>query len=979
MVAYISNNYPEDYNDWVESSEFVALLDVIAMFGHNLAYRVELNSRNNFLSTAVRQDAIHKLSDFLGYTPRRNITSEGKLKITSIRTNEAIIGNDGLSLAGQEILFEDLTNSANIDNFISVMNATLSRLTQFGSPHKQNIINGSTVQFYNMNSEPSQHPIGISGTVLGNATPFEIINIDYAPEDNRVIEKTPDPESEFSIIYNNDGAGVTSNNTGFFVGLKQGTLQYKDFPIATPKDSMTLDIVSSNINNTDVWVQTIDNQGNILKTWTQVGTVNGSSTVYNTLGSGLRDIYSVRTLKNNSITIVFPDGEFGNLPSDTIRVWFRTSMNASYNLRPSDMATSTINIDYIGSGNKVYTATLKVQLRESIVNSSSSESLLEIKKNAPQAYASQDRMITANDYNTLLSTESSNVVKIKSVNRTHSGHSRYNKFNDPTGTYSNLQLFGKDGTLSKTNRVKKSFVSDINPAKLIRDYISPILSDSEVLNFYYNSTIPTYPESPAGDIVWRYSGHNVTNVEPISTGAFYIDNVVQQVGEGATELANIRTGSFVKFTNNGDTYWANVGKIYKDGLGVDDDSGTPQGVTPSGHGAISLDRDIPSNSTVMAIYPPFPRQFSTETVADIIDSLAENQTFNLKYDKDLSTWIIGADVDNNPEDTTAYPDILTSEDWMIYVEYDTSTNGHTVYYRTLRYEFGSESTFFSNITNEYRLDETTNKKKRDTIDIHNVDERHKLFVYGHPLDQTGTTIDHKVIVVLGDYNNDNRTDNPEMFNDIFGYASGLDNLRFEWEHVPYTNELVDPSFTNIIDVFMLTTNYDTEYRDYMADSTGHLLEPLPPTISELNQQFSQVSDKKAMSDKIIYRPVIYRPLFGPKAKEELQAKVKVVKIKNSNVTDSELKFKIVEAVQEFFLLDNWDFGETFYFTELASFIHTRLPGIVGSIVIVPQSSGSIFGDLFQVSLNDDEIFISDLDANDIDIVEDMYQETIYTN
>ncbi len=315
---------------------------------------------------------------------------------------------------------------------------------------------------------------------------------------------------------------------------------------------------------------------------------------------------------------------------------------------------------------------------------------------------------------------------------------------------------------------------------------------------------------------------------------------------------------------------------------------------------------------------------------------------------------------------------------MIYVEYDTSTDGHTVYYRTIRYEFGSDKTFFSNITNEYRLDEDTNKKKRDTIDILDGDSSHTLFVYGHPLDQTGTTIDHKVIVVLGDYNNDNRTDNPEMFDDIFGYASALSDLRFEWEHVPYTNELIDPSFTNIIDVFMLTTDYDGEYRNYMADSTGTVIEPLPPTISELNQQFNQVSDKKAMSDKIIYRPVIYRPLFGPKAKEELQAKVKVVKIKNSNVTDSELKFKIVEAVQEFFLLDNWDFGETFYFTEMASYIHSQLPGMVGSIVIVPQSSGSIFGDLFQVSLNDDEIFISDLDANDIDIVEDMYQETIYT-
>jgi hypothetical protein len=395
MVTYISNNYPEDYNDWVESSEFVALLDVIAQFGHNLAYRVELNSRNNFLSTAVRQDAIHKLSEFLGYKPRRNITSEGKLKIISIRTNESIIGNDGLNLAGQEILFEDTTNSGNIDNFISVINATLSRLTQFGSPHKQNIINGSTVQFYNMNNVSGQNTIDVSGLVLGESESFEILNIDYDSDNNSIIEKTPNPESQFSLIYTNDGAGVTSNGTGFFVGLKQGTLQYKDFVINNPKDSMSLDIPSTNINNTDVWVQTIDNQGNILKTWTPVSTATGSSTVYNTLGKGLRDIYSIQTLKNNSISIVFPDGEFGNLPNGTIRVWFRTSLNQSYNLRPSDMGTSIVTIDYVGGDNNVYTVTLKVQLRESIINSSSSESLLEIKKNAPLVYATQDRMITA--------------------------------------------------------------------------------------------------------------------------------------------------------------------------------------------------------------------------------------------------------------------------------------------------------------------------------------------------------------------------------------------------------------------------------------------------------------------------------------------------------------------------------------------------------------------------------------------------------
>lgn len=77
MVDYVRNNYPENYNDWIESSEFVALLDVVAQFGHNLAFRVDLNTRNNFLSTAERQESIFKLAEFLGYTPRRNVPAFG--------------------------------------------------------------------------------------------------------------------------------------------------------------------------------------------------------------------------------------------------------------------------------------------------------------------------------------------------------------------------------------------------------------------------------------------------------------------------------------------------------------------------------------------------------------------------------------------------------------------------------------------------------------------------------------------------------------------------------------------------------------------------------------------------------------------------------------------------------------------------------------------------------------------------------------
>ena len=58
MVDYIRQNYPESYTDWVESAEFVSLLDVVARFGHALAFRVDINARNNFISTAERTDSI---------------------------------------------------------------------------------------------------------------------------------------------------------------------------------------------------------------------------------------------------------------------------------------------------------------------------------------------------------------------------------------------------------------------------------------------------------------------------------------------------------------------------------------------------------------------------------------------------------------------------------------------------------------------------------------------------------------------------------------------------------------------------------------------------------------------------------------------------------------------------------------------------------------------------------------------------------
>ena len=62
MIQYLRDNYPEDFNDYIESSEYLALIDLIAFLGQNISYRIDLNSRENFLELADRRDSVLRLS-----------------------------------------------------------------------------------------------------------------------------------------------------------------------------------------------------------------------------------------------------------------------------------------------------------------------------------------------------------------------------------------------------------------------------------------------------------------------------------------------------------------------------------------------------------------------------------------------------------------------------------------------------------------------------------------------------------------------------------------------------------------------------------------------------------------------------------------------------------------------------------------------------------------------------------------------------
>ena len=195
---------------------------------------------------------------------------------------------------------------------------------------------------------------------------------------------------------------------------------------------------------------------------------------------------------------------------------------------------------------------------------------------------------------------------------------------------------------------------------------------------------------------------------------------------------------------------------------------------------------------------------------------------------------------------------------------------------------------------------------------------------------------------------------------------GRSSISFQYKHNAGQETRIDPSVSNIVDVYLLERTYDNLYRIWLQDGGA---KPMPSTSDQLRINYSgTLNPLKSLSDQIIYHPVKYKILFGSTAEEALQATFKVVKNPKTNVSDAVIKTRVIAAVNEFFALDNWDFGDAFYFTELAAYVHNQLAPDLLTAVIVPNQSGQSFGSLFQINSAADEIFISGATVDDVSII-----------
>jgi hypothetical protein len=205
---------------------------------------------------------------------------------------------------------------------------------------------------------------------------------------------------------------------------------------------------------------------------------------------------------------------------------------------------------------------------------------------------------------------------------------------------------------------------------------------------------------------------------------------------------------------------------------------------------------------------------------------------------------------------------------------------------------------------------------------------------------------------------------------------GRKDLRFKYNHIAADTRRIDPALSNLIDVYVLTRTYNNNFKNWLKTDRKESTRPVPPTSQELRDLIGQIERVKGMSDDIVYHPVKFKILFGSKAIPTLRAKFKVVKRPNSFVSDNEVRSRVVTATDLFFANANYNFGDTFFWTELSAFIHLQLSNLVSSIVVVPEYTDGEFGDLFQITSSPEEILLQDLTVDDVVVVDSINQSTL---
>lgn len=1004
LIDYIKLYFPERFSDFIESSELIAIVECFAYITELLSYRVDVNAHENFILTAQRKQSILRLAKLISYNPSRNVPARGLVKLTSISTTESVFDSRGTNLANTTIRWNDQNNPNWKEQFFLVINKILRQEVGTVDPGDRIQVDDVLFELYELENKPlSNGVISYSVTADGLSFPMELVP--SALNEFGPYERRPTNNSVFSFLYGSDGLGDSSNTTGFFCFTKQGTLQKTTAQFDGITPNQTFDINIDNINETDVWVNQIDpNTLELINSvnfdalnrnlglqgeWNKVDIENGQNVVFNT--NLQRNKYEIETLEDDQIRLVFGDGEFSDIPSGTFEVWYRTSANQDVVIPQIAASDVSANFDYVDSNSSSQSFTFTFSFINSLTNGASSEDIENIRRVAPSRYYTQDRMVNGRDHN-VFPLQDITIKKVRTVNRTFAGDSNYITWHDPSGTYENVKIFGNDLAVYFNTDGATRFGNPNTQAPLdfVVDVVEPVLSEVGLLVFHLQNdlALPTreLTVTQRADLVDRIDDAENTlgPLYPIYLQYSYSGTEWEWIVWDLSQSGNVGYPTEEEVSVIIDRTATSWTVYFKDTRINVESPSTRFWIDDPTQSTVNIDTLNSTYDQIILLQANVDATRQSVLSSDLRFNIIGNESSTVLPNTGLPniTKLNVIPVDTNFD---GVPDNISLSSLLNQTYVETNVSNLQVITLPFTYVNGyGEIEVRDNITGDVISwtssvaigDESNEITIDDSVATFPLDIKITLkdFIFLSRLSTsdefalTDTTLEIK----RAWYSDGGSTLN-NLEKDLYRRFPGRSDLNFAWFHsVPQFN-IIDPAPSNIHDMIIITKGYFTEHNAWL-NGTG--IEPTLPTSLQLRTDYSQLLTNKMLSDEIILKPGKFKVFLGPKASDELRAKIIVVRSRSGSLTNNEVKVKMVSYIKQFFDIDSWEFGETFYFSELSALLHSRLPTEIDSIALVPLYGTNAYGDLSQINVREDEIIQADISINDIEIVEFLNRDNL---
>ncbi len=444
LQDYIEQTYP-NYNDFFRSDYVMMLIELFAFYGEMMAYRVDMNMNESFLSSAKDRRNIIKIADMLGYKHARiepavsiskiDISDQlGGAKLVSKKKQQGSV-NDILSKTAQ-IVFEPqvmdsrtyyrykldyLLKTVTAEDFMNTLNNVFQKLENFTETNniKVKSILENNFEYYERSIFVDKFQMRFAANenvyvdYVGARKMFEVQSLKFDDVLYFTTENTIDSlkyngdalyndtvELGFEFVLKYDKAfNILDKNVYMYMPLVQGGTFSREIDPGKGVKNFKETAYEQNIFNNKTIIRQYDHNGLLLRTYYEVENINNTQHRY---------AYEVNNTPEGFVEFIFGDGknvEILMAAPKTLLFYRKNPGNTDevYNIKNAEFNTIPLNVSYydanVGNSQSV-TLPLVMLSKFNAVDGLPAESDEQIRYMARKLRSVQDRFVTGKDYET---------------------------------------------------------------------------------------------------------------------------------------------------------------------------------------------------------------------------------------------------------------------------------------------------------------------------------------------------------------------------------------------------------------------------------------------------------------------------------------------------------------------------------------------------------------------------------------------------